>query len=143
MGLSFTNWDADRWPRGAKFVGLQNYRDIVGIYPPFWPAVQRDLISLVVMFFIATPSSACSSPCCSTASCAGRRVYQTAIYLPVVLSLALVGFIWQLIYSKDQGFINGGHRQHRRLVGDPEVRPVGRARRLELGGTSATSCCST
>ena len=34
------------------------------------------------------------------------RFYQTRIYLPVVLSLALVGFIWQLIYSRDQGLLN-------------------------------------
>ena len=36
----------------------------------------------------------------------GTRFYQTALFLPVVLSLALVGFIWQLIYSPDQGLIN-------------------------------------
>ncbi|HEY4790573.1 MAG TPA: sugar ABC transporter permease, partial [Actinomycetes bacterium] len=27
-------------------------------------------------------------------------------FLPVVLSLALIGFIWQLIYSRDQGLLN-------------------------------------
>jgi multiple sugar transport system permease protein len=36
----------------------------------------------------------------------GTRVYQTALFLPVVLSLALVGFIWQLLYSPEQGLIN-------------------------------------
>ena len=36
----------------------------------------------------------------------GTRFYQSAIYLPVVLSLALVGFIWTLIYSPDEGLIN-------------------------------------
>ena len=36
----------------------------------------------------------------------GSRFYQTALYLPVVLALALVGFIWQLIFSRDQGLIN-------------------------------------
>ena len=36
----------------------------------------------------------------------GSRIYQTALYMPVVLSLALVGFIWQLIYSRDQGLLN-------------------------------------
>ena len=36
----------------------------------------------------------------------GSRFYQTALYLPVVLSLALIGFIWQLFYSRDQGLIN-------------------------------------
>ncbi len=34
------------------------------------------------------------------------RLYQSAFFLPVVLSLALVGFIWQLIYSRDQGLLN-------------------------------------
>jgi multiple sugar transport system permease protein len=36
----------------------------------------------------------------------GSRFYQTSLYIPVVLSLALVGFIWQLQYSQDYGFIN-------------------------------------
>jgi multiple sugar transport system permease protein len=36
----------------------------------------------------------------------GTRFYQTAMFLPVVLSLALIGFIWQLIYSRDQGLLN-------------------------------------
>jgi multiple sugar transport system permease protein len=36
----------------------------------------------------------------------GTRFYQSAFFLPVVLSLALVGFIWQLIYSRDQGLLN-------------------------------------
>ncbi|MGB9359631.1 MAG: sugar ABC transporter permease, partial [Acidimicrobiia bacterium] len=36
----------------------------------------------------------------------GSRFYQNAFYVPVVLSLALVGFIWQLIYSPEEGLIN-------------------------------------
>ncbi len=34
------------------------------------------------------------------------RVFQSAFFMPVVLSLALTGFIWQLIYSRDQGLLN-------------------------------------
>ena len=34
------------------------------------------------------------------------RLYQSAIYLPVVLSLAVVGFIAQLIFSRDYGVLN-------------------------------------
>ena len=33
----------------------------------------------------------------------GSRFYQTAFYMPVVLSLALIGFIWQLFYSARPG----------------------------------------
>jgi multiple sugar transport system permease protein len=36
----------------------------------------------------------------------GTRFYQSALYLPVVLSFAVVGFIAQLIYSQDQGALN-------------------------------------
>jgi multiple sugar transport system permease protein len=37
----------------------------------------------------------------------GTRFYQGALYMPVVLSLAIIGFIWgNLIYSPDQGLLN-------------------------------------
>ena len=37
----------------------------------------------------------------------GTRIYQSVLYMPVVLSLAIVGFIWgNLMYSPGQGFIN-------------------------------------
>jgi multiple sugar transport system permease protein len=59
----------------------------------------------VVLFFVATPLGIFFAVLLDR-EIRFSRVYQTAIYLPVVLSLALVGFIWQLIYSKDQGLIN-------------------------------------
>ncbi|MFD2353517.1 carbohydrate ABC transporter permease [Nonomuraea ferruginea] len=36
----------------------------------------------------------------------GSRFYQSALYMPVVLSLAVVGFIAQLVYSHDYGVLN-------------------------------------
>ena len=33
----------------------------------------------------------------------GTRIYQSILYMPVVLSLAIIGFIWQLVYSPHQG----------------------------------------
>ena len=34
------------------------------------------------------------------------RIYQSLFFLPVVLSLAIIGFIWELIYAPDEGLIN-------------------------------------
>ncbi|MDM4777907.1 sugar ABC transporter permease [Micromonospora sp. b486] len=51
----------------------------------------------------------------------GSRFYQTALYLPVVLSLALIGFVWQLIYSRDQGLLNGVFGGDTDWYGDPDV----------------------
>ena len=62
----------------------------------------------------------------------GSRFYQTAFYLPVVLSLALTGFIWQLIYSRDQGLLNAVTGLEIDWYGDPNVQPVGGAGRHRL-----------
>jgi ABC-type sugar transport system permease subunit len=36
----------------------------------------------------------------------GTRIYQSVFFLPVVLSLVVVGFIWELQYAPNDGFIN-------------------------------------
>ena len=42
----------------------------------------------------------------------GTRIYQSALYMPVVLSLAIIGFIWQLIYSPEPGLPQSAPRDH-------------------------------
>ena len=116
--LSFTNWDGIGPVSSAKVVGLKNYTDVVTIYPPFWPAVQHNLIWFAVMFFVATPLGMFLAVLLDR-EMKGSRVYQTAFYLPVVLSLALIGFIWQLIYSRDQGLINAVTGSTIDWYGDP------------------------
>jgi multiple sugar transport system permease protein len=116
--LSFTNWDGIGPLSDIKSVGLQNYKDIVTIYPPFWPAIQHNLIWLGVLFFIATPLGMLFAVLVDR-GVAGTKFYQTSIYLPVVLSLALIGFIWQLIYSRDQGLLNAVLHTQVDWYGDP------------------------
>jgi multiple sugar transport system permease protein len=103
--LSFTRWNGIGGVGTIEPVGLDNYRQITTIYPPFWPAVQHNLIWLGVFLFLATPMGLLLAVLLDK-EIRGSRFYQSALYLPVVLSLALVGFIWQLIYSTDQGLIN-------------------------------------
>lgn len=50
----------------AKFVGGKWYSDAVTIYPAFWPAVQHNVIWLLVLFCVATPIGMLIA-CCSTA----------------------------------------------------------------------------
>ena len=88
-----------------KFVGIDNYVNMFTRYPPFWPALQHNLVWLVVFLFIATPIGIFFAVLLDK-NIRGTRIYQSAIYLPVVLSLAIVGFIWQLQYAPEEGFIN-------------------------------------
>ena len=103
--LSFTSWNGIGALDTIEVVGLKNYQDVSTIYPPFWPALQHNLIWLLFLFVGPTVLGIFLAVLLDR-EMKGSRVYQTALYMPVVLSLALVGFIWQLIYSRDQGLLN-------------------------------------
>lgn len=106
VGLSFTSWDGIGGIGTIKWAGLQNYDQIVSIYPPFWPAFRHNIIWLA--FFIVLPTTfGIFLAVLLDKEIRFSRLYQSALYLPVMLSLILVGFIAQLFYSQDQGFING------------------------------------
>ena len=118
--LSFTRWDGIGPISNIKWIGLKNYQDITTIYPPFWPAVQHNLIWLVFLFVFPTALGILLAVLVDR-EFRGSRIYQTAYYMPVVLSLALVGFIWQLMYSRDQGLINAVTGGTTDWYGDPSV----------------------
>jgi multiple sugar transport system permease protein len=103
--LSFTNWNGIGSLSRIQGVGFANYVNVATNYPPFWPALRHNVAFLLVLFLIATPIGMFLAVLLDK-EMRFSRFYQTAVYLPVVLSLALVGFIWQLIYSRDQGLLN-------------------------------------
>jgi multiple sugar transport system permease protein len=117
--LSFTKWNGFQLS-GIQWVGTKNYVDIATIYPPFWPAIRHNLIWLVFLFVLPTVLGMFLAVILDREMW-GSRFYQTAFYLPVVLSLALVGFIWQLFYSTDQGLINQVFGTNIDWYGDPDV----------------------
>ncbi len=103
--LSFARWDGIGGVEAIQWIGAQNYEQIATIYPPFWPAVAHNLIWLGFFICIATPFGMFLAVQLDK-ELKGSKFYQNALYVPVVLSLALVGFIWQLIYSPEEGLIN-------------------------------------
>ncbi|MCU1666856.1 MAG: multiple sugar transport system permease protein [Pseudonocardiales bacterium] len=118
--LSFTSWNGIGSLDKIKFVGVQNYVDIATIYPPFWPAVQHNIIWLVFLILGPTLLGIFLAVLLDK-EVRGTRIYQTVLYMPVVLSLALVGFIWQLLYSRDQGLLNAVLHTQIDWYGDPNV----------------------
>lgn len=105
VALSFADWSGIGPMSTIEWVGFDNYEDIVTIYPPFWPAVQHNIIWLVFLFLGPTLLGMLLAVVLDK-EMRGGRFYQTAFFMPVVLSLALIGFIWQLFYSRDQGLLN-------------------------------------
>jgi multiple sugar transport system permease protein len=115
--LSFTRWNG---VTAIEPIGTQNYEQIATIYPPFWPALQHNLIWLAVLGLVATPLGLFLAVLLDK-NIRATRFYQSIFYLPVVLSLALVGFIWTLLYSQDQGLINQLTGAQVNWLGDPDI----------------------
>ena len=118
--LSFGKWNGFGDLDTIEWVGTQNYKDIFTIYPAFWPAVQHNLIWLGFLFLLPTVLGMLLAVVLDR-EMHGSRIYQTAFYMPVVLSLALIGFIWQLFYSRDQGLINQVFHSEVDWYGDPDI----------------------
>ncbi|MCX4552601.1 sugar ABC transporter permease [Streptomyces sp. NBC_01387] len=118
--LSFTSWDGIG---SIKWVGTQNYANLFTNYPPFWPAVRHNLLWLAFLGLVAVPFGLLLAVLIDR-GVRFSRFYQSTLYMPVVLSLAVVGFIAQLIFSRDQGVLNavlGNTKNPTDWLGDPNL----------------------
>jgi multiple sugar transport system permease protein len=102
VALSGTDWNGIG---PINWVGGENYHDLASEYPPFWSAVRNNLLWLAFLGLVATPFGLFCAVLLDR-RLRLSRVYQSALYMPVVLSLAVVGFIAQLVYSSDYGVLN-------------------------------------
>ncbi|MCP9210528.1 carbohydrate ABC transporter permease [Streptomyces cucumeris] len=120
IGLSFTSWDG---LGDIKWVGGDNYQALFNDYPPFWPAVRNNLLWLAFLGLVATPFGLLLAVLIDR-GVRFSRFYQSTIYMPVVLSLAIVGFMAQLVFSRDQGALNavlGNEDNPVDWLGDPDL----------------------
>ncbi|MDQ0031119.1 carbohydrate ABC transporter permease [Arthrobacter bambusae] len=104
IALSFTRWNGLDLS-DLKGAGTDNYRFVVQDYPPFWPAVQHNVLWLVFLALIATPLGLLLAVLLDQ-NIRGTKIYQSIFFTPVMLSLALIGIIWQLFYNRDSGLLN-------------------------------------
>jgi len=125
IGLSFTRWEGIGGLDTIEWRGTDNYSEIFSIYPPFWPAVRHNLTWLA--FFLLVPTTfGLFLAVLLDRQLRFSRLYQSTLFLPVVLALALVGIIWQLIYAPEQGLINNilGRTEEGRAIdwlGNPDI----------------------
>ncbi|MEV6172717.1 sugar ABC transporter permease [Streptomyces sp. NPDC051954] len=124
VALAFTTWDGIGFD-SIQWVGLQNFKELFEQNPQFWPAVQHNVIWFVVLIAIPTPLGLFLAVQLDK-KIRFSRVYQTAFFLPVVMSMAVIGFVWQLIYNPDTGLINsviGANEPGKYIdwIGDPDL----------------------
>lgn len=122
--LSFVRWNGLAFS-DIRPAGLANYTYVFKDYPPFWPALQHNVLWLVFLAVIATPLGLLLAILLDQ-NIRGTRIYQSIFFGPVMLSLVLIGVIWQLFYSQNNGLLNfllgtSGTARAVDWFGDPKV----------------------
>jgi ABC-type sugar transport system permease subunit len=112
-------------PQPGCLYGVQNYHQAFTTYPDFWPAVRHNAIWLGVFIVFATPLGMLFAVIIDR-GIRGSRIYQSVLFLPVMLSLALIGIIWEFVYSQNFGLINtiigrNGNKNAIDWLGDPNL----------------------
>ncbi len=84
------------------FTGLANY--ITLITDPqwsdaFWNALKNNFIFFCVHMLVQNPIGIMLAALLSLPKLTGRTTYRTLIFMPTMLSVVIIGFIWQLILS--------------------------------------------
>ena len=102
LRYSFTNWDG-LFPQ-AEFVGFKNFAVVLGersikrvFFNTFYLVILYVPVLNVLSLLIAVNIHHVMRL---------KNIYKAVMYLPQMLSLTVVGFVWRLIYSYDGGLIN-------------------------------------
>lgn len=104
--LSFTNWNGIRFDQ-LEWVGLRNYEQIFTVFDDDFFRALINNFTLLVFLFLGPTLLGILLAYQLDKNLRGGAIYQSVFYTPVVLSLAVVGFIWKsVIYSPGQGLVN-------------------------------------
>lgn len=97
--------------QGAEtFAGFQNYITLLTDElwsVRFWGALRNNFIFFLIHMFVQNPVGLLLAALLSQRQVLGRSAYRTALFLPTMLSVVIIGFIWQLILSPLWGIAKG------------------------------------
>jgi ABC-type sugar transport systems, permease components len=99
---SFTDWTIGP---NKNFIGLENYQTLIQD-KVFWQSLWHNLF---IVFFNVTVQMAIAfilTVLYTSKATKFQGFHRTVIFLPVVLSAVVVGYIWQMIYSGNYGILN-------------------------------------
>ncbi|WP_028669220.1 carbohydrate ABC transporter permease [Saccharospirillum impatiens] len=99
LRLSFFT-DSDSGER--SFSGLSNFATLLGnaVWSgAFWNAMWNNTQFFLIHLLVQNPIGLGLAALLSLKGLSGARTYRTLIFLPTLLSVVIIGFIWQLILS--------------------------------------------
>lgn len=98
---SFHHWSLGN----MTFTGLDNYIQLVQD-GDFWNAFKNNLIIVVLSILGQVGIAFVISLLLTSKWTKWKEFHRTVIFVPMVLSPVVIGFLWSLIYNKDYGILN-------------------------------------
>ena len=95
---------------GFHFVGLANFQTLLtdALWSaPFWNAFKNNMIFFAIHMAVQNPIGIALAGLLSLPGLKLKSVYRTALFLPTMLSVVIVGFSWNLILSPLWGVAEG------------------------------------
>jgi raffinose/stachyose/melibiose transport system permease protein len=92
------------------FVGLQNFVKLLTDelwQPRFWGALKNNFVFFLIHGLVQNTIGLLLAALLSLRGLRGAGVYRTLLFLPTMLSVVIIGFIWQLILSPLWGIAEG------------------------------------
>lgn len=100
--FSLTDWNG--FSKSYNMVGLANFRKIA-TDPLFSNAIKNTIIWMIAAIVVPS-TTGLSIALVLNEGVRGSSIYKSLFYLPICLSLAIVGQIWIWVYQPDWGLIN-------------------------------------
>jgi raffinose/stachyose/melibiose transport system permease protein len=94
----------------TSFTGFGNFTTLLSDprwAGPFWNAFKNNLVFFAVHMIVQNSIGLALAVLLSLPALAARNLYRTLIFLPTMLSVVIIGFIWQLILSPLWGIAKG------------------------------------
>ncbi len=94
----------------GAFIGLQNYITLFtdALWSVrFWSALQNNLLFFAIHMIVQNSIGLMLAALLAQHTLRGSQTYRTLLFMPTMLSVVLVGFIWQLILSPLWGVAEG------------------------------------
>ncbi|ADQ08085.1 binding-protein-dependent transport systems inner membrane component [Caldicellulosiruptor hydrothermalis 108] len=104
LALKYSLYDWSGGPR-MRFVGLSNYAELIKD-TDFWLSFKNNVIITLLCIVGQIGIAFVLAALMTTRVLKFKEFHRTVIFLPVVLSAVVIGFIWTLIYNQQIGILN-------------------------------------
>ena len=105
--LSLTDFDlyALANPKNLRFVGFDNYRDVLAA-PLFWKSLFNTLYFVAVGVPLSLAASLAAALLLNSPLARFKGLFRTALFAPVVTTVVAVAVIWRYLFHTRYGLIN-------------------------------------